>query len=59
MTELSRAVAPEGAGARAGRSLIVVGGLLAGLATASCCVIPFALFLLGVQRRMHQQSHGA
>jgi mercuric ion transport protein len=54
MTELSRAVAPsivqspEGAGARAGRSLIVVGGLLAGLATASCCVIPFALFLLGV-----------
>jgi mercuric ion transport protein len=54
MTELSRAVAPsiarsrEGAGARAGQNLIVAGGLLAGLATASCCVIPFALFLLGI-----------
>ncbi len=54
MMELSRAVAPsivqsrEGPGARAGRSLIIAGGLLAGLATASCCVIPFALFLLGI-----------
>jgi mercuric ion transport protein len=54
MQNPSGAVAPsiirsrEGAGAQAGQNLIVAGGLLAGLATASCCVIPFALFLLGI-----------
>jgi mercuric ion transport protein len=27
---------------------MAVGGLLAALAAASCCVVPFALFLLGI-----------
>jgi mercuric ion transport protein len=27
---------------------MAIGGLLAALATASCCVVPFALFLLGI-----------
>jgi mercuric ion transport protein len=40
---------PQGnPGARAGQSLMALGGLLAALATASCCVVPFGLFLLGI-----------
>ncbi len=35
------------AGASEGR-LIAAGGILAALGAASCCVIPFALFLAGV-----------
>ena len=31
-----------------GAGLLSVGGILAGLAAASCCVIPFALFLAGI-----------
>jgi mercuric ion transport protein len=38
----------QDAGARAGQNLMAVGGLLAALAAASCCVAPFALFLLGI-----------
>ena len=33
---------------RRGSRLIAAGGLLAALGAASCCVIPFALFTLGV-----------
>ena len=31
-----------------GAALLSVGGILAALGAASCCVIPFALFLAGV-----------
>jgi mercuric ion transport protein len=31
-----------------GPQLLAAGGMLAAFATASCCVVPFALFLLGV-----------
>jgi mercuric ion transport protein len=34
--------------ARTGQTLMTVGGLLAAFAAASCCVVPFALFLLGI-----------
>ena len=33
---------------RAGRLLVAAGGVLAALGAASCCVMPFALFMLGV-----------
>jgi mercuric ion transport protein len=42
---------PVGPAAPAGepsQKLLVAGGILAALAAASCCVVPFALFLLGV-----------
>src|SRR5437899_6081248 len=55
MNDLSRAAAPrplvpsrENAGAQTGQNLMAVGGLLAALAAASCCVVPFALFLVGI-----------
>jgi len=32
----------------AGATLLSVGGILGALAAASCCVVPFALFMLGV-----------
>lgn len=32
----------------AGRVLLSFGGILAALAAASCCVVPFALFVVGV-----------
>jgi mercuric ion transport protein len=54
MNEPSRVAAPspaqlkESAGTRAGQNLMAVGGLLAALAAASCCVVPFALFVLGI-----------
>ena len=32
----------------AGAALLSVGGILAALGAASCCVVPFALFMLGV-----------
>jgi mercuric ion transport protein len=38
----------EHAGAQTGQNLVAMGGLLAALAAASCCVVPFALFLLGI-----------
>jgi mercuric ion transport protein len=38
----------ENMGARTGQKLMAAGGLLAALAAASCCVIPFALFLVGI-----------
>jgi mercuric ion transport protein len=31
-----------------GPQLLAAGGIVAALATASCCVVPFALFLLGI-----------
>jgi mercuric ion transport protein len=31
-----------------GTGLLSVGGIVAGLAAASCCVVPFALFLAGI-----------
>lgn len=31
-----------------GTALAVIGGILAGLAAASCCVVPFLLFLAGI-----------
>jgi mercuric ion transport protein len=34
--------------AAAGRVLLSVGGILAAVAAASCCVLPFALFVAGV-----------
>jgi mercuric ion transport protein len=52
MQELPRAAAPptaqSDAGALTGENLMAAGGLMAALATASCCVVPFALFLLGI-----------
>jgi mercuric ion transport protein len=38
----------ENAGAQIGQNLMATGGLLAAFAAASCCVVPFAMFLLGV-----------
>ncbi len=38
----------ENAGTQTGQNLMAMGGLLAALAAASCCVAPFALFLLGI-----------
>src|SRR5258707_6489940 len=35
-------------GARRGAKLLAAGGILAALGAASCCVVPFALFMLGV-----------
>lgn len=32
----------------AGARLLCIGGILAGLAAASCCVVPFALFAVGI-----------
>ena len=54
MNNLSRAAARslvrsrENAGTQTGQNLMAMGGLLAALAAASCCVVPFALFLLGI-----------
>ncbi len=54
MNDLSHATArslvrsQKNAGAQTGQNLMAMGGLLAALATASCCVVPFALFLLGI-----------
>src|SRR5690348_12513012 len=31
-----------------GTGLLSIGGIIAGLAAASCCVVPFALFLAGI-----------
>src|SRR5215470_17213840 len=38
----------ESAAAQTGQNLMAMGGVLAALAAASCCVVPFALFLLGI-----------
>src|SRR5215468_1280429 len=35
-------------GIRRGQSLMAVGGVLAALATSSCCILPLMLFSLGV-----------
>jgi mercuric ion transport protein len=52
MQELPRAAASPTAqsdpGVLTGENLMAAGGLMAALATASCCVVPFALFLLGI-----------
>src|SRR5258708_34145548 len=54
MSDPSRAAARrlirsrENAGAQIRPNLMATGGLLAALAAASCCVVPFALFLLGI-----------
>jgi mercuric ion transport protein len=54
MNDLSRAAthslvrSRENAGTQTGQNLMAMGGLLAALAAASCCVVPFALFLLGI-----------
>ena len=54
MNDLSRAAtrssvrSRENAGTQTGQNLMAMGGLLAALAAASCCVAPFALFLLGI-----------
>ena len=41
----TKAAAPK---ADRGAGLLSVGGIIAGLAAASCCVVPFALFLAGI-----------
>src|SRR6266481_914800 len=54
MNDLSRAAARrlirprENAGAQIRQNLMATGGLLAALAAASCCVVPFVLFALGI-----------
>ncbi len=54
MNDLSRAArrslvrSRENADAQTGQNLMAMGGLMAALAAASCCVLPFALFLLGI-----------
>jgi mercuric ion transport protein len=45
---LSTAQSRESRGVQARQNLMAVGGFLAALAAASCCVVPFALFLLGI-----------
>lgn len=42
------AVEPGAPAGERSQKLLVAGGVLAALAAASCCVVPFALFLLGV-----------
>lgn len=41
----TKPVAPK---ADRGAGLLSVGGIIGGLAAASCCVVPFALFLAGI-----------
>jgi mercuric ion transport protein len=38
----------QAAGGRRSRALLSAAGLLAALATSSCCLLPFALFTLGI-----------
>jgi mercuric ion transport protein len=47
MSDATASAAPQGERATASRWL-AVGGILGALGAASCCVIPFALFLAGV-----------
>jgi mercuric ion transport protein len=42
------AVEPGAPAGERAQKLLVAGGVLAALGAASCCVVPFALFLLGV-----------
>ncbi len=42
------AAAPSGRAGRAANAVLSLGGLLAALATSSCCLIPFVLFSLGI-----------
>lgn len=39
---------PQAAGVQHGPKLLAAGGILAALGAASCCVVPFVLFMLGV-----------
>lgn len=41
-------VKPAASRTNRGAGLLSVGGIVAGLAAASCCVVPFALFLAGI-----------
>jgi len=43
-----RQTKPAAPKADRGAGLLSVGGIIAGLAAASCCVVPFALFLAGI-----------
>jgi mercuric ion transport protein len=45
-SELQRVSEADASARRAG--LLSVGGILAALATGACCVVPFALFTLGI-----------
>jgi mercuric ion transport protein len=45
---LRTAQSREDKGVQVRKNLMAVGGLLAALAAASCCVVPFTLFLLGI-----------
>lgn len=45
-SEMQRASEADSSARRAG--LLSVGGILAALATGACCVVPFALFTLGI-----------
>jgi mercuric ion transport protein len=45
---LSTSQPQENSVVRTGQTLMAAGGLLAAIAAASCCVVPFALFLLGI-----------
>lgn len=38
----------SGVGVRRGRNLVAAGGILGALAASSCCILPLALFSLGV-----------
>ena len=42
------AAAPSGRSGQAANAVLSLGGLLAALATSSCCLIPFVLFSLGI-----------
>jgi mercuric ion transport protein len=44
----ARAMAALGAAPVAGAAVAVAGGIVAAIASASCCVVPFLLFTLGV-----------
>jgi len=39
---------PRTAGVQSGPKLLAASGILAALGASSCCVVPFALFMLGV-----------
>lgn len=48
LREHSSSAAPQGQFWRAANAVLPSGSLLAALATSSCCLIPFALFSLGI-----------
>ncbi|MEX0852551.1 MAG: mercuric transporter MerT family protein [Bauldia sp.] len=47
-SDKARAIEPGGLTEGRADQLLAVGGILAAIGAASCCVVPFALFMLGI-----------